>query len=90
MTNTEIQKQLRSLKIQNLKNKTDDFNKFTLAAMKQLQARCEHYRIKKGGPDYSGHDFWYKCLDCDKMFYQKSLTAGEQGALEKNIVEDVS
>jgi hypothetical protein len=47
--------------------------------------QCKHYRVKKGGEwsKYGHYDVYYKCLDCNRIFYQDETSTDEWNALKE-------
>jgi hypothetical protein len=54
--------------------------------------QCKHCRVKKGGEwsRYGHYDVYYKCLDCNRIFYQDETSTDIWNALkEKETKNDL-
>ena len=88
------------LQLQNIDNKIHLLQCEKKVIIDKIQnKKCEHKRIRKGGggswsewPDYGYYDVWYECLDCKKMWNEKTLYEQHnlQKKLEKNIIINTS
>jgi hypothetical protein len=88
------------LELQNIDDQIHLLQCKRMIIVKKLQnEKCKHQRIRKGGggswaewPDYGCYAIWYECLDCKKVWDEKSLYGkySLREKLEKNIVKDTS